>query len=820
MNRYGLALSGGGFRATLYHLGVVRCLRDAGVLSKITHITTVSGGSILGAHLVSNWDRYSGTPEEFDEAAAEIIRFVQLDVRNRIVRRFPLAAAGNKVRSMLLLGQRRQWTRAGLLERYYERFLFGDTPLSQLPDHPRLHILSTNLSEGCLCSFNRNGLLMQRRVAGRRDRFERVQAGLATVPMAVAASSCFPGFFPPLVLTGWDVGADVGEFTRQAFTDGGVYDNLGLRMFRCMERGVRLNTPLQESDFLEFADVMTALRSAETLPTDTPLSRLRKLVDSCVTEVDQGPTASEADPFANAMLLGLREVIRSEKLYHDPVFENIELDDPSAQTVLNYVIDSRREPEVGDQLWLNRLIVDAALRQVIGKPCLRISRKTFDGILVSDAGGKFKVSPDSRGGGLVSTALRSSDILMDRVWQLESEVFEHASGVVFIPIFDVVDRAKDPHALDPEVQRQASRIRTDLDHFSDLEISALVQHGYCVARQICRQNPELTDTDVPTGMPWNPLPPAAGQVDRRESKSSALITARQLRDSSKRKIFRTLFSLRDWPSYAWLLLVACLAVGIPYFVLQRSERIRQQQAVLSAVAQLNPDYRHVLDLLRHDGISAFTPMEYEAVATMDDPDLSGFDVISDSRVFDLRGWTGSDSESSAMGYNRTRVRRLPDSENNSELRLQRDFAVDRYLVDCKSATLNPRLSSMELEDGLYRWQLQLDFSHVPVNSHADIVSQSILPSEMASAFGDRGRFNFKVRTKTGLLQVWLLMPENREYGLFEVSSHPIGKPELSEIVVPAATVRVAMGSVATFRLINPEPNRRYECRWTWGKPTD
>ena len=127
---------------------------------------------------------------------------------------------------------------------------------------------------------------------------------------------------------------------------------------------------------------------------------------------------------------------------------------------------------------------------------------------------------------------------------------------------------------------------------------------------------------------------------------------------------------------------------------------------------------------------------------------------------------------------------------------------------------------MELGDGLYRWQLQLDFSHVPVNSHADIVSQSILPSEMASAFGDRGRFNFKVRTKTGLLQVWLLMPENREYGLFEVSSHPIGKPELSEIVVPAATVRVAMGSVATFRLINPEPNRRYECRWTWGKPTD
>ena len=180
MNRFGLALSGGGFRATLYHLGVIRCLRDAGVLPRITHITTVSGGSILGAHLALNWDRYCGEPEQFDEAAAEIIRFVQLDVRNRIVRRFPFGMVGNGFRTAVRMRPVRQWTRPGLLERYYERSLFGDTPLSQLPDSPRLHILSTNLSEGCLCSFNQNGLLMLRRVAGHRDRFERVKAGLAT----------------------------------------------------------------------------------------------------------------------------------------------------------------------------------------------------------------------------------------------------------------------------------------------------------------------------------------------------------------------------------------------------------------------------------------------------------------------------------------------------------------------------------------------------------------------------------------------------------------------------------------------------------------
>ena len=65
-NRIGLALSGGGFRACMYHLGLVRFLRDGGILPRITHITSVSGGSIFAAHLVLNWDRYNGSPGEFD----------------------------------------------------------------------------------------------------------------------------------------------------------------------------------------------------------------------------------------------------------------------------------------------------------------------------------------------------------------------------------------------------------------------------------------------------------------------------------------------------------------------------------------------------------------------------------------------------------------------------------------------------------------------------------------------------------------------------------------------------------------------------------
>src|ERR1700754_2819456 len=90
MKKIGLALSGGGFRATLYHLGLLRFLRDADLLRQVTHITSVSGGSIMAAHLALNWDRYTGSPTEFDQAAAQLLGFTRLDVRNRILRRFPL----------------------------------------------------------------------------------------------------------------------------------------------------------------------------------------------------------------------------------------------------------------------------------------------------------------------------------------------------------------------------------------------------------------------------------------------------------------------------------------------------------------------------------------------------------------------------------------------------------------------------------------------------------------------------------------------------------------------------------------------------------
>ena len=194
MSQLGLALSGGGFRATLYHLGVVRFLRDAGALKDVTDIASVSGGSILAAHLVLNWERYNGDDDSFAEAASEIVEFVQFDLRNHIVRRLPLQLPF-RLLSRLHLLDGRKFTPNVLLERYYEKRLYGDRCLHELPEHPRLHILATNVSTGAMAAFNRNGLFIQQRGGEGSQSFTHIPGQLANIPRVVGASSAFPGFF-------------------------------------------------------------------------------------------------------------------------------------------------------------------------------------------------------------------------------------------------------------------------------------------------------------------------------------------------------------------------------------------------------------------------------------------------------------------------------------------------------------------------------------------------------------------------------------------------------------------------------------------------
>ncbi len=824
MHRIGLALSGGGFRATLYHLGMIRFLREANILPQVTHITSVSGGSILAAHLILNWPRYNGSLEDFDAAAAELIRFVQLDVRNRVVRRYPLAVPVRVLRRLTLRRPIRQLTRTGLLEYHYEKFLYGDTCLFQLPERPRLSILATNLSEGCLCAFTRDGLIMQRRRPGQRFQFDRIHTGLATLPMAVTASSAFPGFFPPLELQASDVGADPGQFGRIAFTDGGVYDNLGVRMFRWMERSwMAREFQIEKNDLADAEEARRALHAAAQSTDDTPLRRLAQKLALVRKRTSHGSHENES---FDQLLDELWDVMNHENLAREPAFAGLSPADPDAALLLNAAQLENGDIEAGEQLWLNRQLVDAAFRQASGQSCFRSPNPCFDAVLVSDAGKQFKIR-NARAGGMIATSMRATDIVMDRVWQLETDTFTGTPGFVFAPISSVIERAEDSTAAHPEIQRMAAGIRTDLDRFSPLEISALVRHGYCVGRSACRSHPDLFGATMPADPPWDPL--ATKNDSATPSNSRATPTrvplatqeteqSRKLQQSATRRLWSTLLDFRDWTTYVYVPLLVPLLIVLPYFAAKWYHQSQVAQRLIEGIAQSNQDYALMSELLQGGPMPPFIGAPVEVVPRVEAPNNQGIEVIADMRIVDLRqlqftSRRAADGQSRAFVYRRMRIQK--NEPNANEFTIRSRWPTEQVEV----RTLNSRIPAsfrraqeLAATSGppVQIFEVVFNLSKVPAQETVDLPIE-FMSSQLAAGTADSA--TFYVDDETGLLSCWLLLPEGRRYQNFELLRYGNGENSVPERVTPAYHFDTLQGRVLAFALLNVKPGFTYEARW-------
>lgn len=200
--RIGLALSGGGFRAAAFHLGVMEELDRLKLLSKVDLLTCVSGGSIAGATVALHWH----APDRLD-----VLR-QYLTTRSVAVSSF-VGGVLDPFESRL-----------GHLARSYDRHLFNGATLGALSGGPRTYLNATNLSTGNMFFF----------VAGEGKPTEmgEHELGVVAAPQfpicnAVAASSAFPPVFPPLRLGPNDYSpADLVEYVT--LTDGGIYDNMGV----------------------------------------------------------------------------------------------------------------------------------------------------------------------------------------------------------------------------------------------------------------------------------------------------------------------------------------------------------------------------------------------------------------------------------------------------------------------------------------------------------------------------------------------------------------------------------------------------------------
>lgn len=254
-----LSLSGGGFRAMLFHTGTLWRLGELGFfqdrrlervdpktgeksdVGKLERISSVSGGSIASAAFALAFptlEALSGDDfsRAFNERVVQAIRrLAKLNLAGTTAK-----GAGAVIKDILLPGSVNSH-----VAKAYDTHLFHGMTLQDLPDRVRFIFNASNLQSGAVWRFSKPYM---------RDwRVGEVKNPQLSLAQAVGASSAFPPVLAPAVLKLLDsqytpksgAGFDArGSLQRPPFTttptlaDGGVYDNLGLET--CFKRYMTL----------------------------------------------------------------------------------------------------------------------------------------------------------------------------------------------------------------------------------------------------------------------------------------------------------------------------------------------------------------------------------------------------------------------------------------------------------------------------------------------------------------------------------------------------------------------------------------------------
>lgn len=213
--RIALSLSGGGYRAAAFHLGVLSFLDRIGILGNVRALSTASGGTIVGAY----YAQCVAARLPFTNFYENFFAFLRdTDVIDAALRRMTASGAG---RPATLI--------TAAAEVYADR-LFDSTlgMLQASSDHlEEIAFNATDMHRGLAFRFVKTANRLVR--SGNRETPlpPDVAAGVRLADV-VAASSCFPAAFEPIMFPRDFAGLTADDIPAVPLMDGGIYDNQGV----------------------------------------------------------------------------------------------------------------------------------------------------------------------------------------------------------------------------------------------------------------------------------------------------------------------------------------------------------------------------------------------------------------------------------------------------------------------------------------------------------------------------------------------------------------------------------------------------------------
>jgi NTE family protein len=285
-----LCLSGGGYRAMLFHLGCLWRLNEIGLLGNLKRISSVSGGSIIAGVLGMNWKSLRIAPAAPTANEALFKQFVVDPVRSM--------ASTTIDEGAILGGLFLPGTVANHVAEKYDELLFHSATLQDLPldsEGPRFVINATNVQSGKLMRFSKPYM--------RDYSVGEVLNPTLSLARAVGASSAFPPILSPAEIDAEKYNlqfapTDGTEYlneppytTKLVLTDGGVYDNLGLEAawkrydsVLVSDGGARFEAqPAPHTDWARHA-----YRVLDIIDSQVRSLRVRQLIDSYTSGLKKG----------------------------------------------------------------------------------------------------------------------------------------------------------------------------------------------------------------------------------------------------------------------------------------------------------------------------------------------------------------------------------------------------------------------------------------------------------------------------------------------------------------------------------------------------
>ena len=270
--RIGLALSGGGFRASIFHLGVIRRLEELGIMKDVDTISSVSGGSIIAAYYVCEmetrlrqveprlWRDTKTRVEIFETIARDFLKAVDHNLRTRALIFTPFFHPILFVKTLVMKAFR-SGARSELIQREYDKWFYDRDTIDQLPsvtpERSKESKDTAPVLQGPQIILNTTSLLTGERVSFSREPnsgiTEMKRSNKNSLPLSriVGASSGVPVLFPPTHVYG------------DMLVDGGVADNQGIEALLSAEQPLGHATP----QILLVSDASGQLEAIHTIST-------------------------------------------------------------------------------------------------------------------------------------------------------------------------------------------------------------------------------------------------------------------------------------------------------------------------------------------------------------------------------------------------------------------------------------------------------------------------------------------------------------------------------------------------------------------------